>query len=52
MIYIDFSIKSRKIKVFSNYVEESDGQVINDLPNYAFFKKSTQEYVWRDSEQG
>lgn len=39
---------SMTIKVFSNYVEESDGQVINDLPNYAFFKKSTQEYVWRD----
>jgi len=36
------------IKVFSNYVEESDGQIINDLPNYAFYKKSTQEYIWRD----
>jgi hypothetical protein len=36
------------IKVFSNYVEESDGQIIEDLPNYAFYKKSTQEYIWRD----
>jgi hypothetical protein len=36
------------IKVFSNYIEESDGQVIGDLPNYAFYRKSTQEYIWRD----
>ena len=36
------------IKVFSNYVEESDGQVIEDLPNYAFYRESTQEYIWRD----
>ena len=36
------------IKIYSNYVEESDGLVINDLPNYAYYKNSTKEFIWRD----
>jgi len=36
------------IKVFSNYIEESDGQTIGDLPTYAFYNRTTQEYIWRD----
>lgn len=36
------------LKIYSNYVEESDGQVIQDLPNYAYYKNSTQEYIWRE----
>ena len=36
------------LKVYSNYIEESDGQVIEDLPNYAYYKNSTQEYIWRE----
>lgn len=37
-----------QIKVYSPYIEESDGAVIADLPNYAYYKNATQEFIWRD----
>jgi hypothetical protein len=37
-----------QLKVFSPYIEESDGQVIAGLPNYAYYKNATQEFIWRD----
>jgi hypothetical protein len=36
------------LKVYSNYIEESDGQIIGDLPNYSYYRQSTQEYIWRE----
>ena len=37
-----------QLSVFSSYVEESDGEIIGNLPNYAYYKIATQEFVWRD----
>ena len=37
-----------QLKVYSPYIEESDGQVIADLPNYAYYKTATEEFIWRD----
>jgi len=37
-----------QIKVYSPYIEESDGAVIANLPNYAYYKNATQEFIWRD----
>lgn len=37
-----------QLSVFSSYIEESDGEIIGNLPNYAYYKIATQEFVWRD----
>ena len=37
-----------QLKVYSPYIEESDGLVIADLPNYAYYKTATDEFIWRD----
>ena len=44
---------SFKIKVFSDYIEESGGNntynlPVGNLPDYAYFRKSTSQYIWRD----
>ena len=53
MIYQNFQNYNKphykfQIKVYSPYIEESDGAVIADLPNYAYYKNATQEFIWRD----
>jgi len=37
-----------QLSVFSSYIEESDGEVIANLPNYAYYKQASQEFIWRD----
>jgi hypothetical protein len=37
-----------QIRVFSDYVETSDVENIENLPNYSFYSNSDKEFRWRD----
>jgi hypothetical protein len=37
-----------QLRSFSSYVEESDGQVIDNLPYYSYYSNLNQEFIWRD----
>lgn len=36
------------IKVFSDYIEEGDKKQVVDVPNYAYFSTTTNQFRWRD----
>jgi len=39
---------SMTLKVFSNYVETGDINLIEGIPNYAYYSNSDQQFRWRD----
>ena len=39
---------SMTLKVFSNYVETGDVNLIEGIPNYAYYSNSDQQFRWRD----
>ena len=39
---------SMTLKVFSDYVETGDVNVIDGIPSYAFYSKANQQFMWRD----
>jgi hypothetical protein len=36
------------IRVFSDYIQEIDGEFANEIPNYAYYSKATNTFRWRD----
>jgi hypothetical protein len=36
------------LKSFSSYVEEGDAQSVTNIPNWAVYDQSTQNFIWRD----
>jgi hypothetical protein len=39
---------SMTIRVFSDYIETGDVQFVDNIPNYAYFSNSDQQFRWRD----
>lgn len=37
-----------KIAEFSDYIEEGDPRTVIDIPNYAYFSKNRNVFIWRD----
>lgn len=39
---------SLKIRVFSDYIEEGDKRLVENIPNYSYFSTTTDQFRWRD----
>jgi len=36
------------IAVFSDYIETGDKRIMEDIPNYAYFTTTNDQFIWRD----
>jgi hypothetical protein len=36
------------IRVFSDYIEEGDKKLVENIPNYAYFTSTNDKFIWRD----
>ncbi len=41
-------LHSMTIRVFSDYIEEGDKKLVENIPNYAYFTSTNDKFIWRD----
>jgi len=46
--YYYYPLNPITISVFSDYVEEGDANIVEGVPNYAFYSNATDGFRWRD----
>jgi hypothetical protein len=46
--YYYFPLNPMKLKVYSEYVEEGEAELVEDIPPYAFFSNLANGFRWRD----
>lgn len=41
-------LHSMTIRVFSDYIEQGDKRFVDNIPNYAYFTTTNDQFIWRD----